>query len=98
MPYLLESLSYTLIGLLIGFFTHLFFGIVETGIKLSKKYTFNLIFSFFKLCLVFGAINLLMYPFYSLLFHTEFSRQLIYYLLAFAGFDFTFHVVKPKIS
>ena len=98
MTYLIEALGYTLIGLLIGFLTHLFYGIVESSIKFNKAYFYKLVFSFFKLLLVFGLVNLSILPFYSVIFQNEFSRQLVYYLLAFAGFDFTFHVVKPKID
>jgi hypothetical protein len=94
MDFIISSSLYSLLGLLLGFFTHLFYGIVQSSITFDKAYVLQLIKSLLLLCLVFGGINLIMIPFVEIFSKIEFTKDLIYYLMAFAAFDFTGKVVK----
>ena len=94
MDFILNSSFYSLLGLLLGFFTHLFYGIVQSSITFDRHYVTQLFKSSLLLTLVFGMVNVIMIPFASSLSTSEFSKDLVYYLMAFAAFDFTDNVVK----
>lgn len=94
MDFIISSSLYSLLGLLLGFLTHLFYGVVQSSITFDKRYVLLLIKSLFLLSLVFGGINLAMIPFIEILSRSEFTKDLVYYLMAFAAFDFTDNVVK----
>jgi hypothetical protein len=94
MEIVLNSLLYSFLGLGIGFFTHLFFGLIQSSIVFDKRYLKSLLSSFLKLCVVFLLVNVMLIPFAIFMPVSEFTTDLIYYLMAFAGFDFTYHVVK----
>lgn len=96
MSFITSSLLYSYLGLVIGFLTHLFYGIVQSSIVFNRRYIVRLIHSFLKLALVFLMVNLALLPFSQIIGHDEFTRQLVYYIMSFAAFDFTFHVVKAN--
>ena len=102
--FLIASFFYSLIGVIVGLFAHLVNGVVQHDIKFNVQYVWLLIKNVSKIIIVFFgaslAISLLISAvptsFLNML-HTDmtFMHQLIYYLLAFAGFDFTLvHVVR----
>ena len=90
----MNSSLYSLLGLVLGFLTHLFYGIVQSSITFDKRYILLLLRSLFLLIMVFGGINIIMIPFVEILSRSEITKDLVYYLMAFAAFDFTDNVVK----
>ena len=94
MNFIINSSLYSLLGLVLGFLTHLFYGIVQSSITFDQRYILLLLKSLFLLTLVFGGVNIVMIPFVEILSKEDFTKDLVYYLMAFAAFDFTDNVVK----
>jgi uncharacterized membrane protein len=98
MSFILASFLYSFVGCLAGLFTHIFNGIIQEHIHFNRHYIRKIFFNFVK---VFGvmffavlstALFVLIIPdslLKSLSTDTAFLHQLMYYLLAFAAFDFT---------
>lgn len=97
---------YAFIGSVLGIAAHLFNGVVQEHIHFNTIYVLKLIYNFLKLSLVLiltvvcSSFIILMIPNYFLLSigtDSEFLHHLVYYLYAFAAFDFTLeHVVEKK--
>jgi hypothetical protein len=97
MTFLLSCLFYSIIGCVIGFFVHIFNGLIQTKIKFDSEYIKMTILNFAKTVLIMSlttlcfAFIILIIPnsFYSLISLDEsFLHQLVFYLFAFASFDF----------
>jgi hypothetical protein len=97
MTFLLSSLFYSFIGCLTGFFSHIFNGFIQSKIHFNKDYILKTIFNFFKvfavmtLATLVTALLILVIPawFYTLIgSDIPFFHELVFYLFAFAAFDF----------
>jgi hypothetical protein len=108
MSFVLGSLLYALLGSIVGMVTHLFNGIAQTHIQFTSRYIKSVVINFLKLSFVWiGTVMItsgliLLIP-ESLLKNintdTIFLHGLVYYLYAFAAFDFTLkYVVENKHS
>jgi hypothetical protein len=97
MTFLLSSLFYSSIGCLTGFFVHIFNGIIQSKITFDLKYILKTISNFFKVLVVMSLATLIIgiliiavpLEFFSMIGTDQlFLHQLLFYLLAFAAFDF----------
>ena len=108
MSFVLSCLLYALVGSLIGVVAHLFNGIVQSHIQFNKKYVTSLIINFAKVSFVWIGTVIVTSGFVLLLpdwllklaaTDQPFLHGLVYYLYAFAAFDFTLkNVVEHKDS
>jgi hypothetical protein len=80
-----------------GFFVHIFNGIVQSKVHFNQKYIVKTIINFFKTLFVMGTTSLILGTILlltpekvlnSIVTDKEFLDQLIFYLFAFASFDF----------
>jgi hypothetical protein len=90
-------LFYSSIGCLTGFFAHIFNGVVQSQIHFNSKFVIMTIRNFGKVIVIMtlatllGSLIVLGVPDSFLRFigsDKEFFHQLLYYLFAFAAFDF----------
>jgi hypothetical protein len=97
MTFLISSLFYSSIGCLTGFFVHIFNGLIQSKITFDTQYLHKTLMNFFKVLGVMSlatvVIGLLVIAlpkeFFNMLGTEElFLHQLLFYLLAFAAFDF----------
>ncbi|MBC7406360.1 MAG: hypothetical protein H7230_02740 [Candidatus Parcubacteria bacterium] len=97
MTFVLACLFYSFIGCVTGFFAHIFNGLVQSQIQFDWQYIlrtvrgFGRVLSVMSLATLITAILILFVPdsFLAILgTDTMFFRQLVFYLLAFAAFDF----------
>jgi hypothetical protein len=97
MNFILSCLFCCLIGSFTGFFAHLFYGFIHHDIQFNWEYIRTTIFNFLKVVFTMTMATLLIaiiilvipdkfYP--SIGLEMGFIHQLIYYLLAFAAFDY----------
>jgi hypothetical protein len=108
MSFIAACLLYALVGSLIGVVAHLFNGVVQSHIDFNTKYLKSIVLNFAKVSFVWiGTVILtsgfiLLFPDTLLrLINTDqaFLHGLVYYLYAFAAFDFTLkNVVEHKDS
>lgn len=108
MSFVLGSLFYAFLGSVIGLVAHFINGVVQSHIRFDWKYVKGLLTNFVKITVVWviaiiivaGVVQSLPESFY-MKFGTDkdFMHHLIYYLYAFAAFDFTLdHVIEKKRS
>jgi hypothetical protein len=80
-----------------GFFVHIFNGIVQSKVHFNQKYIVKTIINFFKTLFVMGTTSLILGTILlltpekvlnSIVTDKTFLDQLIFYLFAFASFDF----------
>ncbi|MBC7472277.1 MAG: hypothetical protein H7196_03405 [candidate division SR1 bacterium] len=97
MSFILSCLFYSFIGCLIGFFSHIFNGLIQKNIVFNTQYIIKTIYNFFKilgimtLATLATAICIIVIPESFLKFvgsDDAFFHQLVFYLFAFAAFDF----------
>jgi hypothetical protein len=97
MPFILSCIFYSFIGCLTGFFSHIFNGLIQSKIKFDSDYILKTIRNFFKILAIMTlttsttALNILGIPnsFLGLIgTDISFFHQLVFYLFAFAAFDF----------
>jgi uncharacterized membrane protein len=97
MPFILSCLFYSFIGCLTGFFSHIFNGLIQKHITFDAQYILKTLFNFFKILAVMTLATLLTGLFIILIptsflksigVELEFFHQLVFYLFAFAAFDF----------
>jgi hypothetical protein len=97
MTFIFACLFYSFIGCLTGFFAHIFNGLIQSKIQFDAKYIFKTVFNFFKILAImilaslFSGLFILILPvsFLKLIgVEIEFFHQLVFYLFAFAAFDF----------
>jgi hypothetical protein len=91
MNFLIACSFYSFIGCLIGFFVHIFNGLVQTKVKFDLNYIKKTIFNFIKTLIIMLATTLCITLFIGFLSKNqdeEFLHQLVFYLFAFASFDF----------
>jgi hypothetical protein len=98
MSFILASIFYSFIGCSAGLFTHIFNGIIQTHIHFNRYYLKKVVINFLKVLLVMSlavlttASLVVFVPdsfLISLNTDKRFFHDLMYYLLAFAAFDFT---------
>jgi hypothetical protein len=97
MTFILSCLFYSFIGSLTGFFAHIFNGLIQSKIIFDSAYIFKTIRNFFKILAIMALATLstsliiLGIPTSFLSFvgtEVGFFHQLVFYLFAFAAFDF----------
>jgi hypothetical protein len=97
MTFILSCLFYSFIGCLTGFFSHIFNGLIQQHIKFDSVFILKTIFNFFKilgvmtLATLATAVLIIGIPnsFFGLIgVDVVFFHQLLFYLFAFAAFDF----------
>jgi hypothetical protein len=97
MPFIFSCLFYSFIGCLTGFFSHIFNGLVQSRNKFDSNYIFKTIGNFFKILAIMTLATLVTAIFilgipesFLNLIGTDigFFHQLVFYLFAFAAFDF----------
>jgi hypothetical protein len=97
MPFILSCLFYSFIGCLTGFFSHIFNSLIQKHIKFDPQYILKTLINFFKilgvmtLATLFTGLLILAIPnrFFGLIgTDVVFFHQLVFYLFAFAAFDF----------
>jgi hypothetical protein len=97
MPFIFSCLFYSFIGCLTGFFSHVFNGLIQSKIKFDSDYVIKTVRNFFKILVIMTlatlstAILILGIPNSFLSFigtDLAFFHQLLFYLFAFAAFDF----------
>jgi hypothetical protein len=97
MTFILSCLFYSSIGCLTGFFAHIFNGLVQSNIKFDYKYILRIVRNFFKVLaimtlatLVTGLVILGIPESFLKMLGTDvtFFHELVFYLFAFAAFDF----------
>jgi hypothetical protein len=97
MPFILSCLFYSFIGCLTGFFAHVFNGVIQKHIQFDSVFVFKTIGNFIKIfsvmtlaTLITGILILAIPNGFFNLIGTDviFFHQLVFYLFAFAAFDF----------
>jgi hypothetical protein len=97
MPFILSCLFYSFIGCLTGFFAHVFNGLIQKHIQFDSAFVLKTIGNFVKilgvmtLATLTTGILILAIPisFFGLIgTDIVFFHQLVFYLFAFAAFDF----------
>lgn len=97
MPFIISCLLFSFIGSLAGFLAHIFNGLIQTHITFDLKYILKTIHKFIKVLIVMGSSTLIISTLILILpnaflvninTNQEFLHQLVYYLFAFAAFDF----------
>jgi uncharacterized membrane protein len=97
MTFILSCLFYSFIGCLTGFFAHVFNGLVQKHINFDFQYILKTIKNFVKILaimilatLITGLLILSIPSSFLTLIGTDtvFFHQLVFYLFAFAAFDF----------
>jgi hypothetical protein len=97
MTFVLSCLFYSFIGSLIGFFSHIFNGLIQSKIIFDTNYIFKTAQNFLKVLAIMTLATLstslivvgIPTSFLTLIgTDTVFFHQLLYYLFAFAAFDF----------
>ena len=97
MSFLITCIFYAFIGCTCGFFVHIFNGLIQTKIQFDAEYIRMTFFNFLKtifimtLSSIFVAMIIIIIPnsFYNLIgVEMVFLQQLMFYLIAFASFDF----------
>jgi hypothetical protein len=97
MTFLFSCLFYSFIGCLTGFFAHIFNGVIQSKIHFDTKFVFKTIRNFIKvvgvmtLATLATALIILVIPqsfLKSIGTDTPFFHELVFYLFAFAAFDF----------
>jgi hypothetical protein len=93
MTFIIACLYYSFIGSCIGFFVHIFNGLIQTRIKFNLTFVKKTTINFTKTLAVMLASTLSMGLVILILpspQDIEFYHQLVFYLFAFASFDFVF--------
>jgi hypothetical protein len=97
MPFILSCLFYSFIGCLTGFFAHVFNGMIQKHIQFDSVFILKTIGNFVKILgvmtlatLATGILILAIPKSFFGLIGTDvvFLHQLVFYLFAFAAFDF----------
>ena len=97
MSFILSCLLFSFIGSFAGFLAHIFNGLIQTHIAFDLKYISKTVHKFIKVLIVMGSSTLIISLLILILPDTlftyinsdeEFLHQLVYYLFAFAAFDF----------
>jgi uncharacterized membrane protein len=97
MAFILSCLFYSFIGCLTGFFAHIFNGLIQKHITFDSSYILKTICNFIKILAVMilatfvtGLLILIIPSSFLGLIGTDmlFFHQLVFYLFAFAAFDF----------
>ncbi len=97
MTFILSCLFYSFIGSLTGFFVHIFKGVIQTKIIFNAVYIKKTIINFVKVLVIMilatlatGLVILTIPPsVYDVIGgDMDFFHQLLFYLFAFAAFDF----------
>jgi hypothetical protein len=97
MTFIFSCLFYSFIGCITGFFSHIFNGLIQKHIKFDTQYVLKTVFNFFKILGIMTFATLLTGLFIISVPGTflkyigvevDFFHQLVFYLFAFAAFDF----------
>ena len=97
MPFILSCLFYSLIGCLTGFFSHIFNGLIQSKITFDSQFVLKTTGNFFKVLVIMTLATLatalcivgIPESFLKLVgTDTAFFHEIVFYLFAFAAFDF----------